>query len=143
MIHKRIIDALDGYFSNAFYDEGKLPLEENLNLDDLGVIADDCFLIKIADKLQFSFLGENIIEAYGDDYFSDDVSGIIFLENSEVAKKIRNTIELKKPILDEGVFENSHGIEIKYRQKLYPLASKSNPKKISYIFGGMRWKADI
>ena len=143
MDNRRIIDILDSYFNNLGGYEDNIPCEKNLRLEELNDISDDCFLIKVTNRLKFSFLGDNIIKAYGDDFFGDDINGLIFPENNEVSERIRAASNSRKPVTDEGEFENSDGVIIKYRQKLYPLTATEGSDTIDYIFGGMRWKSEV
>jgi hypothetical protein len=141
-MHKteRIIDKLDQVIKS----DGGLIAEEDLNMDELKDVIDDCYLVKFEDdKFKFAFMGKNIIEAFGHQFFSEDINNLILPSNHAIAADFKKVLETKKPIEAIGIFSNNDDIKIKYRKKIYPLTDKAGSLEVKYIFGGMRWKAQI
>ena len=120
--NQRITDALREYWESK---KGGRPFpgEDEINQDDLREIWDNCFLVEIeGDKFRYSFLGDSIIEAYGDNLEGDEiVENEIYPESTSVINKLREVAESKEPVLFEGAFINKNNMDIKFRKTLLPL----------------------
>ncbi|HCR86066.1 MAG TPA: hypothetical protein DIV86_05250 [Alphaproteobacteria bacterium] len=140
---KRLVDTLDRFF-NYNDSEWKLPAESLIDMSQLQNTLGDCFLATIHDgAYRFSYLGENIIEALESSYYKADIEQLILPAEHEVIEKFNLAAISKKPLYSEGIFKNKNNIEIKYRMKIYPLTDIAGSDKVKYLFGGMRWKAEI
>ncbi len=136
---QRLIDRLDKILGTG----NGLLAEEQLDMAALKDILDDCFLIKESKGVfKFSFMGKNIIEAFGNKSFSKDMNEMILPSNHSIAENIMKAIKTKKPVETSDEFINGDGIKIKYRKKIYPLTDEIGGVEVKYIFGGMRWKAE-
>jgi len=128
-----------------FWDEFKEgpnpPAEKNINSEYFGDMWANCFLAKVVDegKYKYSYLGDNLIEACGDDFEKDEVEYLISNKGHRLVEKFDEAVKTGKPVSDDGEFVNSAKLLIKYRQMILPI--KNSQGKIGYIFGGMRWKA--
>lgn len=135
---KRIIDKLDLFFQTEAGSD-YVPVNYNsLKLDDIEDIINDCFMARHLDgKNQFLFFGENIIKAVGEGE-SSNIENLVFSNDHQLTAKFKEALEKGIPVLDESSFINEDKLEVRYRQKLYPLLNHEN--KLEYIFGGIRWK---
>lgn len=137
----RIIDKLDKFFQLEIDQPYKLVSYNSLKLSEIDEIIDDCFLARRSEgKNQFLFFGKNIIKSVGDGD-SSNIENLVFSNNHELTNKFQNALSQKSPILDEDSFINKDKLEVRYRQKLYPLLNDEG--KLEYIFGGIRWKTII
>ena len=100
---KRILDRLDEVLLNAGSDN--LLAENQFDLDDLNEFINDCFMIKIEDGnvgsaniFRFSFLGDNLISAFSDSNFAEDINSLILPTNHAIADNIKKVIETKKTV---------------------------------------------
>lgn len=136
----RLTDVLKNY-----WDEKKgsnpYPAESDINSDDLKDIWENCFLAEVKgnNKFRYSYLGESIIEAYGDNLEGEEVvEDLLYPESPGVVAKFSEVLEAKEPLYFDGAFINKNNMDIKFRKILLPLGKDG---KITYIIGGMRWKA--
>jgi len=124
--------------------EKPFPTENSIDPDDLQDIWDSCFLISIDDVThrmgyRYSYMGSHLIEAYGDQLNSGDVSSrLISMNGSPMVKKFDEVIREKKPLIDESEFVNGSNINIRYRTCILPLGTDDG--KVTHILGCMRWK---
>jgi hypothetical protein len=140
---QRIIDILDDALL-GYYEGDNLPLEDAIDIDDLGKIANDCFLVKVNknDSFSFSYMGSNIIKSFGSKFFSKDITNIIYPDNKEVYSFFRSAVVDREPKSVDDIFTNEDNLVIKYREKIFPVVSESNSTDITYLFGGMRWATE-
>lgn len=122
--------------------ERPFPSESEINPDDLKDIWGSCFLISIDDVTRrlgyrYSYLGEELIEAFGDDANDPEVA-MRLLSTGDTPKKFDEVIKTQKPVLDESEFMNLKHLHIRYRACLLPLGYKDG--EVSHILGCMRWK---
>ena len=141
-LHHRSHEKLNGYWK-AISNGRPFPPENEINPDELADIWDSCFLVAVdvvakRSGYRYSFLGERLIEAYGDDVRNPEVATqLISTANPSTAKKIDEVIQSQKPVVDEAEFVNSKGISIRYRSCLLPLGQAG---KVTHVIGCMRWK---
>ena len=136
----RLTDILEGYWNQIKGGE-EFPSEIDVNPSDIAEIWDNCFLIK-SDELEgegfkYTFLGQGLINAYGDDISQDEVSVLIQPNKERFIEKVEETIKTKKPVIDESEFVNAHSVLIKYRKIYLPLGEDDH---VTHVIGGMRWK---
>lgn len=139
--HQRINEQLEHYWQEIRGDR-PMPMETEVNVDALKAIWDHCFLVNVhVDKFGYSYLGDGLIEAYGDDFTGKEIA-ITLLEPHP--RSLLNTFEevcrSGKPKIDESEFTNSQGQVIKYRACVLPLTSLGHTGA-AYLLGGMKWKA--
>ncbi|PIR34639.1 MAG: hypothetical protein COV36_00360 [Alphaproteobacteria bacterium CG11_big_fil_rev_8_21_14_0_20_44_7] len=137
--HQRITDRLREYWE-SLCQGNDMPSEDQIDSEEISDIWDSCYLVvKENGKYHYSFLGESIIEAYGDNLEGEEVvENEIYPESPGVINKFQEIEEAKEPLLFEGVFINKNNMDIKFRKILLPLGKDGN---VEYILGGMRWKA--
>lgn len=118
-----------------------LPLEADIDPDSLYKVWSDCFLVHLkGDRFYYEYLGQNLIEAYGDKFMTEQADRLISIQNHQTTRKFEEVASTEKPVRDEGEFENSQNLLIKYRQLLLPFTNIENGH-VTHILGGMRWKA--
>ncbi len=121
------------------------PSENEIDPDDLMDIWPACFLISIDDVTRrlgyrYSYLGESLVEAYGDDISNPDVAlKLVSSANAPMINKFDEVRKTKAPVIDESEFVNLKLLNIRYRTCLLPLGT--NQSDITHIIGCMRWKA--
>jgi len=138
--YNRLTDVLLGYWDDLKGDRD-IPLENDVNPEDLDSNWDSCFLAHLLPQggYRYSYLGKNLIEAYGNDVEEEEIDFLVSPDGHRTVEKFDQTIKEKRPISDKGEFVNSKKLLIKYRQLLLPLADFEG--NVSYILGGMKWKA--
>ena len=120
------------------------PMESEINPDDLEDIWPSCFLISIDDVTRrvgyrYSYLGEELVEAYGDDSNSPDVCmKLLSTASAPMVKKFDEVVNNQMPVIDESEFVNLKHLNIRYRTCMLPL--RPRPGEVSHIIGCMRWK---
>ncbi|MBY0408513.1 MAG: PAS domain-containing protein [Rickettsiales bacterium] len=120
------------------------PMENEVNPEELDDIWDSCFLISIDDVTRrvgyrYSYMGENLAEAYGGDLGSQDVSAtLIATSASSMVEKFDEVVKQKKPVIDEAEFVNMKHIPIRYRTCILPLGTQDG--QVTHLLGCMRWK---
>lgn len=140
---KRIADRLDAYFNNKNDENWVMPTETIINFSALQEVFDDCFLVQVQDdKFKFPYMGKNIIDAIDKGIFGKEVEQIILPGDHAVAQKFSDAVKAKKPRYFEDRFI-ANNTEIKYRMKIYPLTDIAGGDNVKFLFGGMRWKAEI
>lgn len=138
---QRLDEILLNFYNKVSDNNSVLPAEKILDLSIFEGVIDDLFLAQVVDgKFKFSFMGKNIVTAYGQAQTTKFLNNTISTAESAVLKKFDNVVKSKKPLLDEGSFNNSDNIIIKYRQQLFPITDIEGGKEVKFIFGGMRWK---
>jgi len=121
------------------------PSESEINPDELLDIWPSCFLISIDDVTRrlgyrYSYLGESLIEAYGDDISNPDVAlKLVSSVDAPMVGKFDEVIKTRQPVIDESQFVNLKLLNIRYRTCLLPLGVQE--RDITHIIGCMRWRA--
>ena len=121
-----------------------MPKESDIKPEALKEIWDSCFLVTIAPeenpKYKYSYLGQNIIEAYGAEGDSKDVcEELIYPAPATLTAKFAEIERNPGPCKEDNEFENAKGLNVKYRSVMLPLAHADG--SVGYILGGMKWKA--
>jgi len=120
------------------------PSESELNPDDISDIWPSCFLISLDDVTRrlgyrYSYLGEDLIEAYGDDIKNPGiVLKLLSTTDTPMVKKFNDVVTLQKPVIDESEFINLKHLKIRYRTCMLPLGTSDGT--VTHIIGCMRWK---
>ena len=124
--------------------EGRIfPSENQIDSDEIADIWPSCFLISIDDVTRrlgyrYSYLGNALIEAYGDDSNNPDVAHqLLSTADAPMVKMYDEVCKHKKPAIDESEFINLKNLKIKYRTSLLPLGNSDGA--VSHILGCMRW----
>jgi hypothetical protein len=120
-----------------------LPLENDIDPEELGADWDFCFLLQSRDvanieDYNFTYLGNKIMKAYFDKRIDEHNQFMVGPNASRLSKHFMQVLETKQPVLDEGEFVTVQGRRVLYRQVLLPLGSLD--KGIEAIFGGMNYK---
>ena len=124
----------------------EMPQEKELNPDAIKDSWDSCFLINLTDSAKhggyrYTYMGKNLLDAFGEDVTRDDAETLVSLPSPRVIAKFDQAVAMRKPLIDEAEFVNAKKMTIKYRQILLPLGNNREPVELTYLFGGMRWKA--
>jgi hypothetical protein len=120
------------------------PSESEIDPDAIADIWDACFLVSIDDVTRrlgyrYSYLGTDLIEAYGDDISNPDVAAkLVSSTNVSTSHKFDDVVATKKPVIDESEFVNLRGVHIRYRTCMLPLGIKDN--EVAHIIGCMSWR---
>jgi hypothetical protein len=120
-----------------------LPLENDIDPEELGADWDFCFLLQSRDvanieDYNFTYLGNKIMKAYFDKRIDEHNQFMVGPNAFRLSKHFMQVLETKQPVLDEGEFVTVQGRRVLYRQVLLPLGSLD--KGIEAIFGGMNYK---
>jgi hypothetical protein len=119
------------------------PAESEVDPEQLAEIWPSCFLISIDDVTRrlgyrYSYLGDDLVEAYGDDVKNPDVAlRLISTASLPIVKKFDEVVSSQKPVVDESEFINLKGLKIRYRTCMLPLGQSG---QVTHIVGCMRWK---
>ncbi|MFW0777015.1 MAG: PAS domain-containing protein [Rickettsiales bacterium] len=141
-LHHRSHEILQDYWDKVRADK-TMPAEGDIDPDDIADIWSSCFLICIDEVTQrigyrYSYMGDKLIEAYGDDVSNPDVAERLISTGSlPIIKKFDEAVSGQKPVTDESEFVNLKGLNIRYRTCILPLGQDG---KITHLLGCMRWK---
>lgn len=121
----------------------EMPTESDMDPEELGLDWDYCFLLQARDvtnirDYNFTYLGKKILHAYFDKSIDEHNEYMVGPNAFRLSNHFRRVLESRKPVLDEGEFENIHGRRVLYRQVLLPLGARNKP--VEAIFGGMNYK---
>jgi len=121
--------------------ERALPLEEEVNPQALSEVWDSCFLVQVlgGDRFSYSYLGSNLIEAYGDDITGHEIAETLVYPPQALFEQFKKVVQSKVPQLDGNEFRNSKNLLVKYRSCVVPLAGRKQAG-VTYLLGGMKWK---
>lgn len=142
-MHHRYHEMLWDYW-NRLRGKRDYPSESEIDPDAIAEIWSSCFLINNDDVTKrvgyrYSYLGDALIEAYGDDVKNPDVAlRLISTGSIPLVKKFDEVIKTQKPTIDESEFVNLRHVKIKYRACMLPLGTKE--AGVTHILGCMRWK---
>lgn len=144
---KRINEKLQLYWE-AKCRGRKFPLESEIIPEDIADIWDSCFLVTLDDEhthgdsatFKYTYLGQSLIDAYGDDLVNKEVcERLVYPSNGSLMHKFKEVIETKQPVLEESEFTNMNNMLIKFRSVMLPLGRTQD--EVGFIIGGMKWKA--
>lgn len=141
-LHHRSHERLQEYW-NSLRGELAFPPESIIDPDEIADIWPSCFLISIDDVTRrlgyrYSYLGEDLVEAYGDDVKNPDVAlRLISTASIPIVKKFDEVVARQKPVIDESEFVNLKHLKIRYRTCMLPLGQAGH---VTHILGCMRWK---
>lgn len=143
-LHHRCHDELLEYWKRLCNGR-QFPHESEIDPDEIADIWDYCFLISLDDVVKrigyrYSYMGTKLVEAFGDDVGNPDMA-LRLLSSTKVPniKKIEEVLNKKHPAIDDGEFQNSHHMNVRYRTCIVPLGYEDG--QVSHLFGVMRWKA--
>jgi hypothetical protein len=139
--HGRLTERLMDYWQSIRQGQS-LPLESDVDVDALKDIWRHCFLVSVHQgKFAYSYLGADLIEAYGDDITGHEIAETLLFPHPtslhEVFKKVAATGVMQN---DESEFVNARGAHVKYRSCVLPLAAHGQ-EGVAFLLGGMNWKA--
>lgn len=139
-LHEEVLNYWESLRGNRPF-----PTESDIDPDEVADIWPSCFLISLDDVTRrlgyrYSYLGEALIEAYGDDIKNPEIVMRLISTNSlPLAKRFDEVVKSKAPLFDEAEFVNLKQMRIKYRTCLLPLGNSDG--QVTHILGSMRWKA--
>lgn len=142
--YTRISDFLKSYWDELRGDK-PLPSEVDINPDAFGDIWHDCFMVQITPvgEFRYDYLGDNIIDAYGDDMSREHADLLLSPMALQVAEQLEVVRKTEEIVYNKGEFCNSTHMFIRYRQILLPFTSIKVDERqgdVTHILGGMRWK---
>ena len=139
-IERRITLRLVGYWEKL-RGTRSMPVEDDIDPDDLQDLWDYCFLIHTKDlnkpDYNYTYLGRALETAYDGQLTADHTGSHGSLNASKLSGSYKKVISEKVPHFEEGQFTNLHNDIVKYRQCLLPLGENG---RVDAIFGGMRFK---
>lgn len=142
-LHHRSHEVFQSYW-NTLRGTRPFPREADIDPDAIADIWESCFLISNDDVTRrigyrYSFLGRDLIGAYGDDVTDHDTA-LRLLSTARVpnARKFDEVLMEKRPVIDEATFTNLMGMNIRYRAALVPLGLENG--EVTHLFGCMRWR---
>lgn len=121
-----------------------MPEERDIEPNAIAEIWDSCFLVhnvasQGASHYRYDFLGETLINAFGSDVTSQEISkDLVGAKSSPLLEVFGKVISSRKPAFEEGEFTNARGVMVKYRCSVFPLGDAN--KGVDYLLGGMKWK---
>lgn len=120
-----------------------MPREEDIDPEVLGDLWPKCFLIQTFDikhrrDMNFTYLGQEIIDAYQDGMMNEGQHMLISPNASKLALSFQQVMQAVAPVVAEGEFLSLSGRIVRYRQCLLPLG---RGEEVDAIFGGMSFKA--
>lgn len=139
--HNRINEKLEHYWQELRAGR-EMPMESEISIEALKDIWDHCFLVSVGDqRFAYSYMGEQLIEAYGDDYNGKEVA-VTLLEPhpKSLFTSFQQVVATGQPLTDDHEFVNSNGVTVKYRACILPVGAKGYTG-VAYLLGGMKWKA--
>lgn len=137
--HEKLMDYWNGLRGLRAY-----PSESAIDPDVIEDIWASCFLISIDDVTRrlgyrYSYLGHDLIEAYGDDISNPEVAAkLLSVANVSTVHRFDEVVQQRKPVMDEAAFVNLRNRPIRYRTCLLPLGY--NDQEVSHIIGCMSWR---
>lgn len=139
---RRQTDRIIRYWESLRGDR-ELPMEDELDLDAIGDILENCFLIQLRDIYEeshynYTFIGEKIITAYDSGRLNGVIPGLVTTEASHLSAEYHGVIALRHPMFSSGKHRMGPNELVKYRQCLLPLANAEG--KITAILGQMGYK---
>ena len=136
----RLNEFLQHYWQELRGDR-PLPFEDEVNPDVLKPIWEACFLInRRGDAFAYSYLGDQLIEAYGDDLTGREVAEVlIYPHPPSLFDTFQRVCRERVPMLDENSFVNARSEHIRYRSCVLPLAARGQ-EGVKFLLGGMKWK---
>jgi hypothetical protein len=138
---RRLTSQLLRYWQAACH--GRLmPEESELNPETLHDLWPKCFLIQTfdinRDHYVFTYLGQEIIDAYQDGKMEEGQSVVISPQAHKLALSYQQVMLTGAPVISEGEFLTTHSNMVRYRQILLPIGKG---EEVLAIFGGMSFKA--
>lgn len=136
-LHEQVMD----YWQRAA--NGRtMPLESDINPDDLLGIWQNCFLVRVGDgSFFYDYLGDTLVEAYGENLTSREIcESLVFPHPESLFRTFQQVTISAQPIYVDDEFTNKNGLIIKYRSCVLPLG-KENQTGVAFLLGGMKWKA--
>ncbi|MBA4274181.1 MAG: hypothetical protein C0436_00865 [Alphaproteobacteria bacterium] len=142
LAERRLTERLLTYWQ-AMAKHGLMPREEDIDPEALGDLWPKCFLIQTFDikhrrDMNFTYLGQEIIDAYQDGMMNEGQNVLVSPNASKLALSFHQVMESTAPVVAEGEFLALSGRVVRYRQCLLPLGEGDD---VQAIFGGMSFKA--
>jgi hypothetical protein len=139
--HHRINERLNTYW-DMLRGSRAMPAEGDVAIEDIKDIWPSCFLITLKDKkFSYSYLGDQLVEAYGDDITGKEITEkLVYPHPPSLVKTFNEVMRTGEPKTDDSEFVNSRGATVKYRSCVLPLAGVDG-NSVAFLLGGMKWKA--
>lgn len=139
----RINERLLEYWE-ALRGDRAFPLESEVKPEDIKEIWDACFLVAIVPeeepRYKYSYLGQDIIEAYGAEGESKEVcEQLVYPAPAPLTEQFLLIEEKGQTAKEDNEFTNAKGLHVKYRSVMLPLGNPDG--SVGFILGGMKWKA--
>ena len=140
---RRVNEVLQSFW-DTLRGEDAVPAEKDLDVALIDDIWDSCFMVEISHgdakrEYKYSYVGESIVEAYGDDLKGKEVyNQLMGTHTRHLLMKFETVVRSMQSVTDENEFRNLEGQMIKYRQCLVPFADSAD--KLSFILGSMTWR---
>jgi hypothetical protein len=117
---------------------------QNVRPEAISEIWANCFIVEASNNskkedYKYLYLGEKIIEAYGQDLTGMKVDALVCPQVEHLETEYEKVLAFKRPVEDEGELDVG-GRHIKYRQILLPLGDDG--VNINAILGGFSYKVD-
>ncbi|NBX03558.1 MAG: PAS domain-containing protein [Alphaproteobacteria bacterium] len=135
----------------AYWDELRgdrpFPKESEIDPDTIEEIWPSCFLISLDDVTRrigyrYSYLGSELIEAYGEDANNPDVvMRLVSSAGMPMVQKFNEVAAARRPVIDENEFVNLKHLNIRYRTCMLPLGLEDGT--VTHILGCMRWRSYV
>ena len=121
----------------------EMPEENDIDPADLVQDWDFCFLLQTRDMANtqdynFTYLGQNILEAYLDGGIDDQNQFLIGPNAFLLSDQFSKVLVTRAPVHDDGEFVTRHGRRVLYRQILLPLGGADG--EVESVFGGMSYR---
>ena len=145
-LHHRFHERLRLYW-DALRGMHLFPKEGEIDPDELEEIWPSCFLISLDAVTKrmgyrYSYLGSDLIEAYGEDANNPDViMRLVTSSSMPMVQKFDEVVRTKAPVIDESEFVNLKHLHVRYRTCMLPLGTPDGT--VTHILGLMRWKSYI
>lgn len=136
-IHEQLMEHWD-----ACKGKRAIPLESDINPEELSAIWDHCFLIRVADDtFAYQYLGTALTEAYGDNLMGREIcESLIYPHPEPLFHAFQRARASAQPVYDENQFLNAKHMVVKYRSCVLPLAAEGQ-EGVGFLIGAMNWKA--
>jgi hypothetical protein len=137
----RLSIILEDYW-NKLRGDRPYPSEDEFEPDEIKHVWDGCFLVNVhegslEDGYHFQYLGQHLIDAYGDDISNEEVNVLVAPTKQRMVEKIHEVAETGAPVHDDSEFINANSVHVRYRKVFLPLGHDGD---VTHVIGGIRWK---
>jgi hypothetical protein len=123
---RRLNERLLNYWQ-SLRGERPFPSEDELDLDALEPIWEECFVLQARDVrlktgYNFTFLGSTIQRAYQSGLIPYALPGVVAPEASHLSVEFERMFVQPEPLSSEGEYALPEGVTLRYRQVIVPLS---------------------